>query len=98
LDAVASLLTRPPTLSSLRAENLPQHKRQRCAVAQELIRTAGKENGLFTFRDRPSDVKDIYAEDLGNESLVVAYVEHIYTYLHQREVGLTDCLFFSPCS
>ena len=30
---------------------------------------------------------DIYKDDLDNESLVVAYVEHIYSYLLEREVS-----------
>ncbi|GAV03000.1 hypothetical protein RvY_13491 [Ramazzottius varieornatus] len=72
-----------PTLSGLR-EQMPQFKRQR--ILQDLVRTAGKENGLLTYRERPAEVRDIYTEDVGNESLVVAYVEHIYNYLHQREM------------
>lgn len=42
--------------------------------------------GFLTFRNRPDAVTDIYATDVDNESLVVAYVEHIYAYLFHREV------------
>ncbi|OQV20997.1 putative G2/mitotic-specific cyclin-B2 [Hypsibius exemplaris] len=58
---------------------------KRIRVAQETVRTAGKENGLINLRRRPDDVKDIYADDISNEALVVAYVEHIYAYLRKRE-------------
>jgi hypothetical protein len=68
---------------------------KRIRIAQEhIVRTAGKENGIFSYRTRPEEVKDIYADDVGNEALVVAYVEHIYGYLHEREVSLG---FFSRC-
>lgn len=59
---------------------------KRIRVAQEnVVKTAGKENGIH-IRTRPENVKDIYSDDIGSEALVVAYVEHIYGYLHEREV------------
>ncbi|XP_055348958.1 uncharacterized protein LOC129595852 [Paramacrobiotus metropolitanus] len=74
--------SRLPTLSSLR-QNITLEKRQK--MLQDVVRTGGKEHGFMTYKERPEDVPDIYAEHVGNEALVVAYVEHIYTYLYHRE-------------
>ncbi|XP_055335123.1 G2/mitotic-specific cyclin-B-like isoform X2 [Paramacrobiotus metropolitanus] len=77
--------SRLPTLSTLR-QNITLEKRQK--LLQDVVRTGGKENGFMTYKARPEDVPDIYADDVGNEALVVAYVEHIYTYLYHREHSL----------
>lgn len=63
---------------------------KRIKVAQEIVRTAGKESGFVPVRQRPDEVQDIYVDEIGNEALVCAYVEHIYAYLHQREQDVID--------
>lgn len=93
--AAASIGGKLPTLSSLR-DTLPLAKRQR--LLQEIVRTAGKENGFLGVRDRPANVEDIYKDDLDNESLVVAYVEHIYAYLHEREANRVNANYMEGMS
>ncbi|OQV19529.1 G2/mitotic-specific cyclin-B2 [Hypsibius exemplaris] len=60
---------------------------KRIRIAQDhVVRTAGKENGCPPgFKGRPEHITDIYQGDDTSEALVVAYVEHIYSYLHFRE-------------
>ncbi|GAV00216.1 hypothetical protein RvY_11098 [Ramazzottius varieornatus] len=71
---------------------------KRIKVVQEIVRTAGKEGGFVSVRERPDNVQDIYIDEIGNESLVCAYVEHIYAYLHQREKDVVAANYMDKLS
>ena len=40
---------------------------KRIKVAQEIVRTAGKESGFVPVRQRPDEVQDIYVDEIGEQ-------------------------------